>query len=53
MSSWEKVLEEHQQQEMFRKRCYQRLQQRKREIEEARDAHEKLRNHHMPTFREE
>jgi hypothetical protein len=31
MSSWEKILEEHRQQETFRKRCYQRLQEWKEE----------------------
>jgi hypothetical protein len=37
MSSWEKVLKDHQQQELYRKSCYQRLQQWKKEKREAKE----------------
>jgi ribosomal protein L32E len=43
MSSWEKVLEEHRQEETFMKRCRQRLQKLKEERREARELEEKLR----------
>jgi hypothetical protein len=42
MSSWEKFLEEHRQEETFRKRCYQRLMKLKAEWKEARDLEKRL-----------
>jgi hypothetical protein len=52
MSSWEKVLEAHRQEETFMKRCYQRLQKLKEERREAKELEEKLREmlgtFHMP-----
>jgi hypothetical protein len=58
MSSWEKILKDHQQQEAYRKNCYQRLQQWKKERREAKelekDLHEMLSSFHLQSsgFRE-
>jgi hypothetical protein len=48
MSSWEKVSEEHRQQESFRKRCYQRLQEWKKDEEIKKQIWEMMKNTHMP-----
>jgi hypothetical protein len=58
MSSWEKVLKKHQQQETYRKSCFQRLQQWKKERREAKEleksTHDMLGEFHLQSsgFRE-
>jgi hypothetical protein len=42
MSSWEEVLKEHRQQEIYRKCCFQRLQKLKAERKEAKELEKRI-----------